>query len=84
MHYFYILKSRKTGKSYCGITNNLKKRFYQHNSGHSLATKPYVPWDLVYYESYTSKPLAEQREKMVKQRGKVKAELMRRIGFDDA
>jgi len=84
MYYLYVLKSRKTGKSYFGITNDLKKRFNQHNSGLSPATKPYVPWDLVYYEAYLSKSLAIERERIMKHRGRTKAELMRRIDFDNA
>ena len=82
MYYFYVLKSRKTNKAYYGITNDLKKRFYQHNHGESLATKPYAPWDLIYYEAYRSKALAEDREKKMKYHGKGLSELKKRIAFD--
>ena len=79
MYYFYVLNN----KAYFGITDDLQKRFYQHNKGLNRSTKPYVPWNLIYYEAYLSKPLAEQREKMVKYRGKAMSELKKRIGFDD-
>ena len=83
MYYFYILKSQKTGKAYYGTTNDLKKRFYQHNNGYNIATKAYIPWDLVYYEAYRSKALAEDREKKMKAHGKGLSELKKRIAFDD-
>ena len=81
MYYFYLLKSQKTGNAYYGITNDLVKRFYQHNNGLSPATKPYSPWELVYYEAYKSKVLAEDRERKIKAHGKGLSELKRRIDF---
>ena len=84
MHYFYVLKSEKTNKAYYGTTDDLKKRFYQHSNGMSKATKPDIPWKLIYYEAFLSKPLAMERERMIKYKGKAMAELKRRIGFDDA
>jgi len=84
MYYFYVLKSEKTNKAYYGITSDLQKRFYQHNNGLSRATKPDIPWKLVYYEAFLSKPLAEEREKMIKYKGKAMAELKKRIGFGNA
>ena len=84
MYYFYVLKSQITNKAYYGITDDLKKRFYRHNKGLNKATRPDVPWDLVYYEAYMSKQLAESREKMIKHRGKAMSELKKRIGFDNS
>lgn len=79
MHYFYILKSKKNGKYYYGQTNDLQKRFYQHNHSLNKSTKPYIPWELIYYEAYQSKQLAEDREKKIKQFGRVWSLLMKRL-----
>ena len=81
-YFFYVLKSQKTGKAYYGITDNLKRRLYQHNHGQNQSTKPDMPWKLVYAEMYQSKQLAEQREKMIKYQGRAVFQLKRRIGFD--
>ncbi|MFA4818460.1 MAG: GIY-YIG nuclease family protein [Patescibacteria group bacterium] len=36
---------------YIGYTNNLKKRFSEHNKGINRSTKGKRPWKLVYYEA---------------------------------
>lgn len=54
MAYFvYILQSRKNDSFYKGSTNNLIRRFTEHNEGREEATSRYLPWDLVWY---TQKP----------------------------
>lgn len=52
MYYFYILRSLKNGKLYLGQTKNLKERIKSHNSGENTATKPYVPYGLIYYTAF--------------------------------
>lgn len=81
MHYVYVLQSEKTGRFYIGQTADLRSRLYQHNSGKSTATKPYMPWKLVYYEAYVLKTHAIVREMKLKHHGKGFAELKKRIGF---
>ena len=50
MAYFvYILQSRKNDSFYKGSTNNLIRRFKEHNEGREEATSRYLPWDLVWY-----------------------------------
>ncbi|MFH0852223.1 MAG: GIY-YIG nuclease family protein, partial [bacterium] len=39
MFYVYILKSSKDKKLYIGSTNDLKRRFSQHNNGDEQSTK---------------------------------------------
>ena len=51
MHFVYILKSEKNGRLYIGCTNDLRKRLRKHNSGLVRSTKPYLPWEIVYYEA---------------------------------
>lgn len=54
MYYFYILRSLKNRKFYLGQTNNLKERINSHNSGESKATKPNIPYELIYYAAFTN------------------------------
>lgn len=49
-----------------GCTNNLEKRLEMHNHSKSYHTKKYAPWKLKYFEAYTSKQDAYQREKTLK------------------
>ena len=81
MHYVYLLKSVKSGKSYIGQTDDLQKRFYQHNNGQNLSTKSDAPWELVAYEAYKSKALAMERERMLKRYGKGYSDWKKRAGF---
>lgn len=66
MYYIYALKSRKDRGLYLGYTNDLKKRFVEHNKGLSESTKYRSPFNLVYYEAYASKSDAKHRERMLK------------------
>jgi putative endonuclease len=47
-YYVYILQSTKTAKFYIGQTQNLEKRFAEHNSGKSKYTSKDAPWNLVW------------------------------------
>jgi len=55
MYYFYILQSVKNKKLYLGYTSDLKTRLKKHNSGSERATKPNVPYELVYYSAFKVK-----------------------------
>ncbi|MEK7575688.1 MAG: GIY-YIG nuclease family protein [Patescibacteria group bacterium] len=66
MFYIYIIKSRKNGKLYTGLTNDLRKRFNQHNENKSTWTKKKGPWDLIYYEACLNEEDAGSREKYLK------------------
>ena len=65
MFYIYILKS-KSGELYTGYTNNLKRRFVEHNQGLNLSTKCYMPWKIIYYEACLEESDAKRREKYLK------------------
>ncbi len=52
MYYIYILYSSKSRDFYYGYTENLQKRFREHNQGLSKATAPYKPWQLVFYGAF--------------------------------
>ena len=66
MNYVYILHSRKDNGLYVGYTKDLKKRFKQHSSGKSLATKYRLPVRLIYYEAFLMNADAKAREKYLK------------------
>jgi putative endonuclease len=79
MYYVYVLQSQKDKTFYLGCTKDLKRRILQHNNKQGLSTKSLAPWDLVYYEAYTSLKLAMNRENKLKHHGKGFAELKKRI-----
>ncbi len=66
MFYVYILKSLKNQDVYIGYSDDLKTRYKAHNQGFVKATKPNIPWMLVYYEAYKNKKDATKREKQLK------------------
>jgi putative endonuclease len=66
MHYVYILKSLKSGELYKGLTDDLKQRIKDHNSGKSTFTKNNGPWKLIYYEAFLSKKDARREELFLK------------------
>ena len=78
MHYVYVLKSSKDGRLYTGLTNNLKKRFEEHNQGFVTSTKFRRPLRLIYYEAYNHRGDASRREKYLKT-GMGKRDLRRRL-----
>ncbi len=65
-YYVYILQSLRVGSFYIGYTSDLKKRIKEHNSGKSKATKPFIPYKLIFYESFLNRIDAKNREKYLK------------------
>ena len=79
MFYIYILRSKKDNKLYIGSTNNLKRRFAEHNNGKVFSTKSRFPFELIYYEAYKSENDVRKRESNLKLRSKAFAQLKKRI-----
>ena len=79
MFYTYVLKSKKDNKLYIGSTNDLKRRFNQHNSGEVKSTKHRTPFKIIYYEAYSAEKDARHREHNLKLRSKALAQLLKRI-----
>jgi len=79
MYFVYILKSMRVNAYYIGVTSDMKRRLAQHNASENRSTKRYIPWRMVYLEGYASEEDAKDREKKLKQFGKVYAQLKRRI-----
>jgi putative endonuclease len=67
MYAMYILASQRNGTLYIGVTNNLKRRVYEHKSDiNDGFTKQYHTHLLVYFEAHESIESAIQREKRLK------------------
>ena len=66
MFYTYVLQSQKSGKIYIGYTNDLRKRFKEHNDGKSTYTKGRGPYKIIYYEACLNKDDARSRELYLK------------------
>ena len=66
MYSVYILQGLKDNSLYVGHTSNLKKRFDEHNSGKSLATKSFMPYKLIFYEAFINRIDAKNREEYLK------------------
>ncbi|RJQ31877.1 MAG: GIY-YIG nuclease family protein [Actinobacteria bacterium] len=62
MYYVYVLQSQKNYSFYIGYTSDLRKRLSEHNAGKSLATKPFRPYKLIYYEAFLDINDAKERE----------------------
>lgn len=67
MFYAYVLKSLKNARLYTGFTNNLKRRFKEHNDkkGGDYTSKN-APFELIFYEAYLNKQDAMKAEKFFK------------------
>jgi putative endonuclease len=79
MHYVYLIKSLKHDFIYIGSTDDLKRRFSEHNAAKNIATKYYAPFKLIYYEAYASKKDALTRENKLKHHGSAIGHLKKRV-----
>ena len=77
MYHVYVLQSKDNDK-YIGYTKNVRKRLENHNQGLTKSTKG-KQWRVVYVESYLSKEDATRREKRLKDDGRARYQLMKRI-----
>ncbi len=67
MYYVYILTNKTNKVIYIGVTNDLKRRLYEHkNELVDGFTKKYHIHKLVYYEAYQGIYDAISREKQLK------------------
>jgi putative endonuclease len=64
--FVYILFSQKLNKYYIGSTNDIQRRLYEHNIGHSIYTRNGVPWDIVFSEEYDTLQFARSEERRLK------------------
>jgi len=67
MFYVYILTNFKNSVFYIGVSNNLKRRVYEHkNKLVEGFSKKYNLYKLIYFEEYSNPSLAIEREKKLK------------------
>lgn len=66
MYYTYPIRSKKNGRIYTGYTNDLRKRFKEHNKKMSTYTKYRGPYELIYYEACIDQGDARARELYLK------------------
>lgn len=65
--YVYLIRSISfSDQVYVGITADLKKRLETHNSGGSVHTAKYKPWELIVYMAFKNEKTARQFEKYLK------------------
>ena len=65
--YIYLLTNKNNSVIYVGVTNDIKRRLYEHKLGINEGfTKKYNITKLVYYEEYSDPNLALRREKQLK------------------
>lgn len=65
-YYVYILQSKKDKSLYIGYTADLITRLKKHNRGENKATKPFIPYKLIFYEAFLNRTDAKNREKYLK------------------
>ena len=67
MKYVYLLQSIPFPEErYVGLTSNLKNRLNAHNSGQSLHTVKFKPWELVTYVAFSNESKAVAFEEYLK------------------
>ncbi len=67
LYYVYILTTKLNTVLYTGITNDIKRRLFEHKTGANDGfTKKYHVHKLVYFEVFDSVDLAIAREKHIK------------------
>jgi len=80
MFYTYVLLSQKDHHWYTGYSNDLKRRFKEHNQGLVYATTKRRPFLLLYYEACLDEDDAKARETYLKS-GPGKRYLKNRLKF---
>ncbi len=63
---FYVCILQSNSRLYIGFTGDLKRRVNEHNTGRNRSTKPYLPWNLIFYEAYSNDKDAKRRERYFK------------------
>jgi len=78
MFFVYAISSLERNYIYVGLTDDLERRFFEHNSGRNKTTKPYCPFKLIYFEECATRLEARKREKYFKSGvGKEKLKVIR-------
>jgi len=62
MFYTYAIKSLSKNYIYVGITNNLDRRFKEHNDSKERTTRSRTPYRLIYREEFKTRMEARKKE----------------------
>ena len=62
MFFAYILKSEVDGSHYYGHSKDLNSRLKRHNRGAIRSTKAKRPWNIHYFEEFSTRSEAYRRE----------------------
>ncbi len=80
MWHVYVIQHNVTNQMYIGKTKDFKRRIAEHNNGLQSATKrKFGEWVPIYLETYRDKKDADNRELRLKNHGRAKQELFKRI-----
>ena len=66
MWYVYVLKSLRNGRHCTGSTDDLQRRFLEHNKGKTPSTQYNGPYKIVYQEEVDTRLAAPRRERFLK------------------
>jgi putative endonuclease len=62
----YAISSLERNYIYVGLTDNLERRFFEHNNGQNKTTKPYKPFKIIFSENCETRLEARKLEKYFK------------------
>ncbi len=63
MYFVYIIRSERDGTYYTGMTEDVRKRFREHNRGLTKSSRSHKPWKIIYVEECVTRAQARKREK---------------------
>jgi putative endonuclease len=66
MIYVYAISSLFRNYIYVGMTNNLERRFLEHNKGQNRSIKAYGPFKIIYSQTFPTRIEARIKEKYLK------------------
>ena len=82
MWFLYIIQHTESKRIYIGRTSSIKRRIKEHNKGETWSTRRRKgKWILVYSEVYRNERDSIIRERKLKQHGRAKQELLKRIKY---
>jgi len=66
MVFVYALANKINNEIYIGLSISPERRLQEHNSGKNRYTKAFIPWSIVFQESFPDYKSARIREKYFK------------------
>ncbi|CAG0999974.1 MAG: GIY-YIG nuclease family protein [Bacteroidetes bacterium] len=77
-HYFVYILRCNDGTYYTGVTNNLERRFSEHQSGEDTSAYTFKrrPVQLVFYAEFSNIDFAIEKEKQLKKWSRAKKEAL--------